>query len=79
MDNSYQIEFIKGKQVGETDSGHVYKVYRQQRGGETDRFQQESRKIWLQSQFEHTKPGFIEVRSKKYRTAKRDAETTLKQ
>ena len=45
MDNSYQIEFIIGKQVGETDSGRVYKVYRQQRGGETDRFQQESRKI----------------------------------
>ena len=38
MDHSDQIEFIIGKQVEETDSGHVYKVYRQQRGGETDRF-----------------------------------------
>ena len=92
-DNRDQIEFVIEKQVGETDSGQVYEQQtkrdsklddrvsereQQQRGEGTDRFQRESRNSQLQSQFKHTTPGFIVVRSKKSRTAKRDAETTLK-
>ena len=92
-DNRDQIEFVIEKQVGETDSGQVYEQQtkrdsklddrvsereQQQRGEGTDRCQRESRNSRLQSQFKHTTPGFIVVRSKKSRTAKRDAETTLK-
>ena len=91
-DDSDQIEFIIKKQVGETDSGQVYKLQtkrvgksddrvseseQQQRGGGTDRLQLESRKSRLQSQLKRTTPGFIVVKSKKSRTAKRDTETNL--
>ena len=92
-DHSDQIQFIIEKQIGETDSGQVYELQtrcdgksddrvseskQQQRGGGTDRFQRESEKSRLQSQLERATPGFIVVKSKKSRTAKRDAETTLK-
>ena len=90
--DSDQIQFIIEKQVRETDSGQVYELQakrdgksddrvsesdQQQQGGGDDRLQRESRKSWLQSQLEHTTPGFIVVKSKKSCTAKRDAETTL--
>ena len=92
MEDSNQIEFVIEKQVGETDSGQVYElqtkhdgqsndrvseIKQQQRGGETDRLQRESRKSRLQSQLERTTPGFIVVTSRKYCTAKRDTEPTL--
>ena len=91
-DDTDQIQFIIEKQVGKTESGQVYELKtkrdgtsddrvsvseQQQWGGVTDRLQRESGKSRLQIQLERTTPRFIVVKSKKSRTAKTDAETTL--
>ena len=80
-DNKDQLKFVIKKQVAETGSGQVYelktnqdgesvtKKKQQQRGAGADRFQPKSRRSQLQTGSEHTTPGFIVVKRKKFKSS----------